>query len=111
MKLKIKQFHSEQTKSQENQSAVKPKPGNTGVKLPKISIPLFDGNILNWGNFWEQFEVAIHSREQLMDAEKLVYLKDCLKEGPARHVIGGLSQTSENYKEAITCLQERYNRP
>ncbi len=26
-----------------------------GVKLPKIEVPMFDGNILNWRRFWEQF--------------------------------------------------------
>ena len=69
-----------------------------GVKLSKIGVPSIDGNILNWATFLEQFEVAIHSKEQLTDAERLAYLKDCLKEGPARHVIGGLTQTSGNYK-------------
>ena len=79
--------------------------------MPKISFPSFDGNFLNWNTFWEQFEIAIHSKEQLTDAEKLSYLKDSLKSGPARHVIEGLTQTSGNYAEAIACLQSRYDRP
>ena len=56
-----------------------------GVKLPNISVPSFDGSlrILNWSSFWEQFEIVIHLKEQLMDAEKLAYLKDSLKDGPA----------------------------
>ena len=29
----------------------------TGVKLPKLDVPTFDGNILNWRSFWEQFRV------------------------------------------------------
>ena len=32
--------------------------------------------------------------EQLSDAEKLAYLKDALKDGPAGHVIQGLAQTA-----------------
>lgn len=31
-----------------------------GVKLPKLDVPKFDGNILNWRSFWEQFCVAVH---------------------------------------------------
>ena len=67
------------------------------IKLPKISVLSLDGDLLNWNTFWKQFEIAIHSKEQLTVAEKLVFLMDSLKEGPARHVIEGLTQTSENY--------------
>ena len=37
----------------------------SGVKLPRIDVPTFDGNIVNWAIFWEQFEAAIHSKRQL----------------------------------------------
>ena len=26
-----------------------------GVKLPKLDVPTFNGDILNWKSFWEQF--------------------------------------------------------
>ena len=29
------------------------------VELPKISVPTFDGDVLNWAVFWEQLETAI----------------------------------------------------
>ena len=44
------------------------------VKLPKIDIPTFDGSILNWTWFWEQFELSIHSKDRLFVAENLAYL-------------------------------------
>ena len=66
----------------------------TGVKLPKISIPTFDGNIMNWSSFWEQFEVSIHKKENLEGVEKLAYLRHALKDGSAKLVIQGLSQTT-----------------
>ena len=28
------------------------------VKLPRIDVPTFDGSIMNWVIFWEQFEVG-----------------------------------------------------
>ena len=31
-----------------------------GVRLPKLEVPTFDGDILHWQSFWEQFCVAIH---------------------------------------------------
>ena len=84
---------------------------DTGVKLPKISVSSFDGNLLNWNTFWEQFKLPIHLKEQLTDVEKLVYLKNSLNDGPARQVIEGLTQTSGNYLEEITCLQNHYDCP
>ena len=58
-----------------------------GIRLPKISVPSFDGNILNWTSFWEQFEVAVHNKQ---DVEKLAYFKDEMKDSLMRHVIEGL---------------------
>ena len=36
-----------------------------GVKLPKLDVPTFDGNILHWKQFWEQFTVSVHDRLSL----------------------------------------------
>ena len=38
-------------------------PQGSGVKLPKIDVPTFDGKMLNWTTFWEQFKVSIHSKD------------------------------------------------
>ena len=62
-----------------------------GVKLPKLEVPVFDGDILNW--------------------RQLVYLQHALKEGSARSVIDGLSQSGDNYDIAIECLKDRFDRP
>ena len=64
----------------------------------------FDNKVLNWNSFWQQFNLAIHSKIQLEVAEKLAYLRDALKDGPAGHVIEGLSQDADYYMEAIGCL-------
>ena len=45
------------------------------VKLPRIEVPTFNGDILNWKAFWEQFCIAVHDRKDLPDSEKLVYLR------------------------------------
>ena len=57
-----------------------------GLKLPKLDVPVFDGNILHWRNFWEQFSVSVHNRPRLSNAEKLVYLQQSLKDGSAKNV-------------------------
>ena len=83
----------------------------SGVKLPKIDVPKFNGTILSWRNFWKQFKILLHSRTQILDMEKLAYLRHVLKDSPTRHTIEGLSGTGDNYVEAIECLRKRYNRP
>ena len=71
-----------------------PPSNSKGVKLPKLDIPTFDGNILNWRSFWEQFSISVHDRAHLSDSEKLVYL---LKGGSAKVAIEGLSRSGEYY--------------
>ena len=82
-----------------------------GVKLPKLDVPTFDGNILHWQSFWDQFRVSVHDRAHLSDAEKLVYLQQSLKGASAKGTIEGLSRSGDCYTEAIECLKARYNRP
>ena len=84
---------------------------NSGIKLPNINVPTFDGDVLNQNSFWKQFNVAIHSKVQLNDAERLAYLRDVLKDGPARHVLEGLSQDADYHNGAIGCLHGDYDRP
>lgn len=85
-------------------------PSCRGVKLPKLDVPVFDGNILNWTSFWEQFCVSVHSRPNLTNSEKLLYLQHALKDGTAKHVIEGLSRSGEHYAEAVECLNSGYDR-
>ena len=82
-----------------------------GVKLPKLEVPTFNGNILNWQTFWEQFSIAVHERTNISDAEKLIYLRSSLKDGSAKNVIEGLSHSGTQYNEAVECLRSRYDRP
>ena len=82
-----------------------------GVKLPKLNLPMFDGNILHWRTFWEQFCVSIHGRSYLADSDKLVYLQQSLKNCSAKSSIEGLSRSGEYYVEAVECLKARYDLP
>ena len=83
----------------------------SGVKLPKLDVPRFGGNILEWQSFWEQFRTSVHDRSHLNNSEKLVYLRQALKDGTARSAIEGLSRSGEHYEEAVDYLLERFDRP
>jgi hypothetical protein len=76
-----------------------------GVKLPKIDVPVFSGNILHWRTFWEQFTVAVHSRSDISDPEKLVHLQQSVKNGSAKGMIEGLSRSAKHYTEAVESLK------
>ena len=82
-----------------------------GVKLPKPDVPTFNGDFLNWKNFWQQFQVSVHDRSNLTNTEKLVYLQNSIKDGVAKQTIEGLTKSGEHYEEAIKCLIARYDRP
>ena len=53
------------------------------MKLRKLDVPTFNGNILNWKQLWEQFAVSVHDCSNLSNAEKLVYVQQAIKDGPA----------------------------
>ena len=78
---------------------------STGVRLPKLDIALYNGDITCWIAFWEQFSISVHDCK---DIEKLAYLRNAVKDGSAKHVVEGLSSSSDQYLAAIQCLKERY---
>ena len=69
------------------------------VKLPKIDVLTFDGNIIHWSKFWEQLEVSIHSKTHLRNVEKLAYLRHALTDGPALQPLEGLSRPPISMKK------------
>jgi hypothetical protein len=76
-------------------------------KLPKITLPQFTGDPLAWQGFWDQYQVSVHNNVSISDIDKFNYLKGCLK-GEAGAAISGLSLSSENYKEAVSILRDRF---
>ena len=81
-------------------SAVPASGGNVS-KLLKLDVLTFNGDILLWKLFLEQFEVSVHSHESVTNAEKLVYLQHAIKNGSAWSVINGLSRSEDQYDEAV----------
>ena len=79
--------------------------GGSRVKLPKLSIPHFNGELTAWTPFWDSYKAAIHDNPDLTDVDKFNYLRSLL-EGPALEAISGLTLTSANYQEAISILEK-----
>ena len=80
---------------------------DTGIRLPKMELKTFDGNVLKWHEFWECFEHGVHNNMTLPDHQKLQYLKNCMK-GPAFVTISDLDMKGDHYEVAVKLLQERY---
>ncbi len=78
-----------------------------GVKLPKLTLKRFNGDLTRWTAFWDSFQSAIHDNPSLSDVDKFNYLNSQL-EGPASEAIAGLKLTSANYGEAVAILQRRF---
>ena len=78
------------------------------LKLPKINLPVFDGNILYWQEFWDVVNSSVHEQE-VPNVTKFVYLKGSLH-GTAAAVIGSISITSDNYDIDIELLKEKFGK-
>ncbi|KRX72053.1 hypothetical protein T06_11915 [Trichinella sp. T6] len=65
---------------------------------PKWQLTPFDGDIMQFGELWDQFQASVHSRTYLNDIEKFICLRSNLK-GPALDMISGFSITATNYPE------------
>ena len=74
----------------------------------KLNVAKFDGNILNWGEFWDRYELMIHNNPRLQTADKFAYLKRHV-EGKAKHSLSDIDTSTENYYElAVDTLVKKY---
>ncbi|KRZ71642.1 hypothetical protein T08_5300, partial [Trichinella sp. T8] len=102
-------------KEKGNGPAVNPKQSSSltfaaeQVKPPRVPLPKFDGDILQFKSFWDQFESSIHQQEGLNDITKLLHLRSCLS-GSALKAIEGVTICAENYPEVVQTLKTRFYR-
>ena len=101
-----KAFSSVHTNSTTN-SSVSSNPNDSHAKLPKLNLDKFNGELLSWQSFWDQYSVATHTNSSLSDIEKLNYLRSYLTEATGE-CIKVLPLTSANYQKVVEILKERY---
>ena len=80
-------------------------PSTRAVRLPKLQLRPFGGELTKWTSFWDSFESAVRNNRDLSDIEKFNYLSSLL-ERSAREAISELSLTTANYHEAIATLKK-----
>lgn len=110
MKMECKLLIEKLTSEQQNKSKqTLPVSVKAKVKLPRIEIKKFKGQIENYPEFRDTYIATIDSNKELEEVEKFFYLKSYL-EGDAENLIAGFSTTNENYKKAMHLLEETYGR-
>ncbi|XP_074028312.1 uncharacterized protein [Leptinotarsa decemlineata] len=71
----------------------------SGIKLPEIVLPKFNGNFEDWLEFRDIFDSLIHKNESLTNIQRFFYLRGAL-EGTAAASIKNIQYTSDNYSVA-----------
>lgn len=78
------------------------------IRLPRIEVPKFDGDLSKWPEFRELFCTMIHDNKKLNDVQKIQYLKTQVS-GTAAEVIKHFHVNANNYSTAWNLLNKRYN--
>ena len=76
-------------------------------RLPKLALPIFEGNVLEWQSFWDSYESDIHTNQSFSNVQRFTYLKSLLKY-EALQTVSGFAITNVNYYKAVALLHERY---
>jgi hypothetical protein len=102
--------HSSHSSSSSRHSHVSPNShhSSTHIKLPVISLPIFEGETTSWLHFRDTFEALIVHNTTLSNVQKFHYLTASLK-GEAKGVISNLQITNENFSVAWKLVTHRYN--
>jgi len=73
-----------------------PSAHSSNVHLPKIQIPKFSGDLLQWQEFWDIYKATVHDDHALSKVQKFSYLRGCLH-GEAFSMVQGYQLSEANY--------------
>ena len=98
------------TVSTASSQVVTPTISNHESRLPKLQLPTFSGNPLEWLTFWDSFNVAHNSNPNVEGVQKFNCLRAQLT-GDAARVIAGFPLRNTNYIQAVDLLKTRFGQP
>ena len=52
---------------------------DVNVRLPKLELMKFKGDLMKWTEFWEPYRVSIHMNKNIGTSEKFTHLKGNLE--------------------------------
>lgn len=79
--------------------------------LPRVDIPIFQGNILEWPHFWKLFDKQVHSVAEFDDDDKLIYLRKYFQSPNDVVIIDDASSGPGQYAGYIKILKKKYDKP
>ena len=89
---------------------VKSSSSSSQIRLEKLSLPDFDGNILSFYSFWQSFDGRVHSNSSLNAIDKFDYLiSKCT--GIAADSLKAIPRTADGYDLAVRTLHRRFGSP
>ena len=77
------------------------------LRLPKLKLRSYDGNLAEWTTFWDMFTTSVHNNPKIATIDKFSYLKSVL-EGPAARAVETLTTSAANYARAVEKLTHRF---
>ncbi len=80
------------------------------VQLPKLHLPTFDGNLMNWAQFWAQFKAAVDSNPDLSQEHKLAYLRDAITDPSVKALLFSGAERDGLYDEVVKVLHQRFDK-
>jgi len=84
-------------------------PAQGPIRPPQLEMTPFDGDVLKWQEFWDQFEASIHNASY-PPIDKFNYLRSKLK-GEAMSAISGYQLSNSNYTVVVDVLKRRFGNP
>ena len=80
---------------------------HSALKLPKMSLPVFDGDRRKWLSFWDVFKSEVHDVKDISNVAKFNFLKDQLSE-QVKMRVEGIMATEDKYNLLVETLQDNY---
>ena len=80
---------------------------HSALKLPKMSLPVFDGDRRKWLSFWDVFKSEVHDVKDISNVTKFNFLKGQLSE-QVKVIVDGIMATEDNYNLLVETLQDNY---
>lgn len=81
---------------------------NSGIKLPTMQLPKFNGSYENWTDFYDSFDSIIVKNTNISAIQKFHYLKSCLS-GSAEKIISSLQISASNFPIAWQLVCNRFS--
>ncbi|XP_060855180.1 uncharacterized protein LOC132932844 [Metopolophium dirhodum] len=78
------------------------------INLPKIELPHFNGDIINWRSYRDTFTSLVHENSDLNSVERFHYLISSVS-GAASTVVRSVPLTGPNYVVAWNALHDRFD--